>query len=132
MACFVEDSPGSMAALAEAMAVSSGGRLSVVHIVDVAEGAGTVEGVMPPEVEDEDAAGSWLRALVAGVPGGEAVVLRAAGAPRAACEWARDAGVDLIVVGGLRGRLDRILRGDFARHLVGHAHCSVLVARPGD
>ena len=43
--------------------------------------------------------------------------------------WAEDSDVDLLVVGGMRGRLDRALRGDFARYVVNHAHCSVLVAR---
>lgn len=133
--CCVEDSPGSKAALSEALAVHerSGGRLSVVHVVDVAERAALSAGeVVAAWPEDEDVAITWLDDLVEGIEGAEAVLLRGAGAARSVVGWAKDAGADLIIVGGMRGKVDRALRGDFARYVAGHAHCSVLVARAPD
>ena len=72
IACCVEDTPGSMAALAEALAIHSAGdgRLSVVHVVDVAEGAAIAagEGVFLTPPEGDDAAVAWLDALVKDLP----------------------------------------------------------------
>ena len=46
-----------------------------------------------------------------------------------ACAWADSEAVDLLVVGGLRGRLDRVLRGDFTSWVVAHARSPVLVVK---
>jgi nucleotide-binding universal stress UspA family protein len=122
-----------MVALGEALALHAAGegRLSIVHAVDVAEGAAVSAGeaiYIPPSVDDAPMH-AWLDTLVEGIPRADGVVLRGAGSARSVVAWALEADVDLIVVGGMRGRLDRALRGDFARYVVGHAHCSVLVAR---
>jgi nucleotide-binding universal stress UspA family protein len=133
--CCVEHTEGSMVALAEALVVHehSGGRLSVVHVVDVAEASSLAAGeTYAAAPNDEDISIGWLDGLVEGIPGAEAVLLRGAGAARSVVGWARDAGADLIIVGGMRGRVDRALRGDFARYVAVHAHCSVLVARAPD
>jgi nucleotide-binding universal stress UspA family protein len=44
--------------------------------------------------------------------------------------YARDAGVDLIVVGAGSGRTPGLMPGEFVHHLLEHAPCSVLVVRP--
>jgi nucleotide-binding universal stress UspA family protein len=48
----------------------------------------------------------------------------------AACDWALEADVDLIVAACHRGLTARITLGSFAHHLIHHAPCPVLIVRP--
>ena len=80
VACCIDDSPGSMRALAEARRLRAlgPGRLSLVHVAPHAlieePVPGGAEGA-PRDIADDDRA--WLAATAAGVPGAEAVALRA-------------------------------------------------------
>jgi nucleotide-binding universal stress UspA family protein len=44
-------------------------------------------------------------------------------------EWAAGGDVDLLVTAAAHGRLEGLLLGSFAHHLVNHAPCPVLVVR---
>ena len=129
IACCVEESRGSHLALAEAsrLRALAPGRLSVVHVFE------TVAAVVAHEapwvaLDDgaEEAMTEWLSEL-AGASGGSPVMLHGGYPAATACGWAEREAVDLLVVGGLRGRLDRFLRGDFTGWVVAHARCPVLV-----
>lgn len=134
VAVAVEDSPGSGKALEEGarMAALTGARLSVLHVTSLPVpppymGEG---GVFLPDPEVmQDAALTWLEELVEGVPGAEPQVLQGH-PPDAVCDWAGSNGVDLLVAGAERGRVERLLLGSFALHLARHAPCDVLLARP--
>jgi nucleotide-binding universal stress UspA family protein len=135
IACCVEESPGSRIALAHArrLRAVAPGRLSVVHVFE--PGMPMIDpGFVPvsAEADPEGETRRWLAALAAETPGAEAVLLAGGGraGPSAVCAWAGREGVDLLIAGALRGRLDRALRGDFTGYLVKHAPCSVLVVRP--
>ena len=71
----------------------------------------------------------WLDEVVAAHPGTEGVLLEGY-PPAAACDWAADAGVDLLVASSSRGLFDRVLLGSFAGYLAHHAPCAVLLTRP--
>lgn len=132
IACCVEESRGSHLTLAEAsrLRALTPGRLSVVHVFEA------VPAVAAPEVPwitlndgAEQMMTDWLRQL-ADASGGDPVMLQGGGPAAAmACAWAEDEAVDLLVVGGLRGRFDRLLRGDFTGWVVTHARCPVLVVK---
>ena len=131
IACCVEESRGSHLALAEAsrLRALTPGRLSVVHVLEV------TPVVVAPEspwvlLDDgaEETMTEWLRELV-GASGGDPVMLHGGSPAATACAWAESESVDLLVVGALRGRLERVLRGDFTGWVVAHARCSVLVAK---
>jgi nucleotide-binding universal stress UspA family protein len=134
VAVAVEDSPGSLKALAEArrMAELTGARLSVLHVTTIplpppylGEG-----GVFLPDPEVmQDAALTWLRELVEAIPGAEPHVLQGH-PPDAVCTWADENDVDLLVAGAERGKMQRLLLGSFAAHLARHASCDILLARP--
>ena len=62
-------------------------------------------------------------------PGAEPHVLQGH-PPDAVCTWAADNGVDLLVAGAERGKMQRLLLGSFATHLARHASCDILLARP--
>jgi nucleotide-binding universal stress UspA family protein len=86
-------------------------------------------GVFIPDPEVmQSAALEWLTEAVAGVPGAEPVVLQGH-PPDAVCLWAEEHGVDLVVAGAERGKIERLLLGSFALHLSRHATCDVLLAR---
>jgi nucleotide-binding universal stress UspA family protein len=135
IAVAVEDSPGSMKALAEARRMSglTGARLSVLHVTSIPipppyMGEG---GVFLPDPEVmQDAALSWLRGLLADIPQAEPHVLQGH-PPEAVRTWADENGVDLLVAGAERGKVERLLLGSFALHLARHATCDILLARPG-
>ncbi len=134
VAVAVEDSPGSMKALDEAvrMAALTGARLSVLHVTSIPlpppyMGEG---GVFLPDPEVmQDAALTWLTELTAAIPAAEPRVLEGH-PPEAVCAWARVNDVDLLVAGAERGRVERLLLGSFALHLARHAPCDILLARP--
>ena len=139
IACCVEESRGSHLALAEAarLRAVTPGRLSIVHVFEAVPAAvGLQTGRAGLEAwrvvvndEAEETMTEWLREL-ARATGGDPVMLHG-GSPAAAtaCAWADSEAVDLLVVGGLRGRLDRVLRGDFAGWVVAHARSPVLVIK---
>jgi nucleotide-binding universal stress UspA family protein len=77
----------------------------------------------------KSSARGWLDQQAAAVPEAEGVLL--VGHPAgAACEWARDNAVDLLVAAAHHGFAERIAIGSFAHYLVEHAPCPVLVLRP--
>lgn len=135
IACFIDDSEAASRALAHAAAMrdGAGGRLSVVHVlappaflVSLAAGLGGAP-VHDTEVERE-AAEMWLAEEARSVEA-EAVLLD--GHPAStACEWARDAGVDVMVAASHRGLVERALVGSFASYLTHHAPCAVLLVPP--
>ncbi len=108
------------------------GRLTLVHVLlqpvvyPALPGSG-VQTWMPNPLEYREAAEEWLTGMAQ--PGEERVVLEGY-APEAACRWAGEAGVDLIVAAAHRGLVDRMLLGSFAGYLVRHAPCPVLLVRP--
>jgi nucleotide-binding universal stress UspA family protein len=132
IACCVEESRGSHLALAEAsrLRAQGPGRLSVVHVFEAVPAVAAA--LQVPWVAlndgDEETMSEWLRELV-GASGGEPVMLRGGSPAATVFAWADSEAVDLLVVGGLRGRLDRILRGDFTGWMVSHARCPVLVVK---
>jgi nucleotide-binding universal stress UspA family protein len=110
---------------------SGGGRLTVLHVapwpmVFAGHGAAWV----PDPAIILAGAREWLDGVVASHPGTEAVLLEGY-PPAAACDWAADAGVDLMVASSSRGLFDRVLLGSFAGYLARHAPCAVLLTRPG-
>jgi nucleotide-binding universal stress UspA family protein len=72
----------------------------------------------------------WLEEEAASAPDAELALLGPGHAPSAVCEWARAAGVDLLVAGANRTFLERVLLGSFAGYLARHAPCPVLLVRP--
>jgi len=133
IACCIEDSRASRLALAEARRLRAlgPGRLSLVHVAPIplvyaAAGAG----VWVPDPDDlGEAERVWLEEVVAETPGAEGVLLNGY-PPAAACEWAREAGADLLAAAAHRGRIERMLLGSFAAYLAYHAPCTVLLVRP--
>jgi len=89
-----------------------------------------VDGEMVVRREDLNAtAREWITRRAAGIPGAEAVFLEGFPGP-AVVEWAEQAGVDLLVTAAHHGRLEGLLLGSFAHHLVNSSPCPVLIVRP--
>lgn len=138
IACCIDDSDAAGRALAHATRLRelSGGRLSVVHVIAVppflVSLAASVGGAPYHDVSIErEAAEMWLDEQVRGREGTQAVLLE--GHPAStACEWARDQGVDVMVVASHRGLVERTLLGSFAGHVAHNAPCPVLLVPPGD
>jgi nucleotide-binding universal stress UspA family protein len=132
IACCVEDTEGSRLALAQAAAIRSlsGGRLTVLHVVAPPPGLDPAASLVHAQDAAVERSRAWLDALCADHPEAEPQLLLGPAEPELVCDWARHNGVDLLVAGGLRRRLDRTFKGDFAAILTRRAPCSVLVARP--
>ena len=132
IACCVDRSGASLGVLhvGRGLRELGPGRLTLVHVAPWGLMFGGYPGVEPedPELLIEDAR-TWLDEMVTAHPGAEGVLLDGY-PPAAACEWARDADVDLIVAASSRGVVDRVLLGSFAGYLVHHAHCPVILTRP--
>jgi nucleotide-binding universal stress UspA family protein len=131
IACCVDDTAAARVALAEARSLRalSPGRLSLVH----AGPRPLMErrGEQGWEVDPRDRSVTerrWLEALAASVPGAEAVPLT--GNAEVVCEWAAEAGADLLVAASSKGVLQRVILGSFAAHIATHAPCPVLLVRP--
>ena len=109
------------------------GRLSIVNVADLPAAAllGAAVGAPPMEVEWLQGARDLVAAAAAGLPGAETVVLTGDPQAQAICDWAQEAGVDLLVAGVYRGMASRALLGSFAQHLAYHAPCPVLLIGPG-
>lgn len=120
IACFVDESEASAAALGQAarLRAQAPGRLSVVHIA------------FGPPHDQPAAPPAWLRDAANGA-GGEPLLVVNLGAPAAAAsEWAERRHVDLIVASAHRDLRQRFLLGSFAGHLAHNAPCSTLLVRP--
>jgi universal stress protein E len=130
--CGVDGSNTSIetAGLAARIAVASGAELRLQHVVPVFEGderEWTLDDDEPDPTEIESAA------QVARAAGARPIRERALGRPEyAILEAAGREQSDLVVVGsrGLSG-VARVLLGSVSEYVATHAHCSVLVARPG-
>jgi nucleotide-binding universal stress UspA family protein len=133
IACCVDDSPASMEALAEAVALRDlcGARLSVVHVVPrpLLMERGPGEWVPAPE-DLVTRRRAWLAGLAAEIPEAEPVALTG-NPPSEVCDWAAGTDVDLLLAASHRGRVQRALLGSFATHLAQRAPCAVLLTRPG-
>ena len=136
VACCIDDSAAATRALAyaDALRALSGGTLTVLHVMPspaflttLAAGLGGAP-VHDSELERE-AAEMWLEEQIHGRQNAEAVLLE--GHPsEAAVDWAREAGCDVMVAARHSGRVERVLLGSFAKHLVDHAPCPVLLVPP--
>jgi nucleotide-binding universal stress UspA family protein len=128
--CCVDDSAASRGALEEAVRLRSlgPGRLSVVHVAAPPAVIGYSRWAPEPE-HFFHAARDWLAALVADVPGADAVLLWGDPGTRVD-EWARGSRCDLLVAATHTGPVERTLFGSFSRHLAHHAPCPVLLTRP--
>ena len=103
--------------------------LSLVHVGPFPLIVNEVDGATVARREDlNDAARRWIEERAAAVPGARAVFLEGSAGP-AICDWAEEAGVDLLVVGAHHGRVQSLLLGSVSGHLVNHAPCPVLVVR---
>jgi nucleotide-binding universal stress UspA family protein len=132
IACSIDESDGSRAALAEARRLRAlgPGRLSIVHVTPppIVYGESLM---LPPEDEIVTVAGEWLDRQRGLVDEAEAVLLSGDPAP-AVCHWARSEKPDLLVAGAYRGMFRRLALGSFAGYLAYHAPCPVLIVRPSD
>lgn len=137
IACCIDDSDASYVALAHARALRdlSGGTLSIVHVIApppflISMAAGLGGAVVHDDDAQREAGRMWLDETADGIAGAGAVLLE--GHPgETACDWAREAGVDVMVAASHRGRLERALVGSFAGYLIHHAPCPVLLIPPG-
>jgi len=132
IACFIDRDDASMAALAEARRLSEfgTGRLRLVHVAPdpILMATGPYGLVAAPEDVYRDAE-RWLREQAAEIPGAQPVLLRGY-PPAAACDYAAEAGIDLIVLAAHRGLVRRVMLGGFAAYVAYRAPCPVLVVRP--
>lgn len=133
IAVCVDRSAAADAALAEARrlhAAAPGGRLSLVHVAPWPLLYTDEGGAWSPDPEDiASAARAWLDETVSEVPSAEGVLLDGY-PPAAACDWAAQHEVDLLVAASHRGLVERVLLGSFAGYLVRNAPCAVLLTRP--
>jgi nucleotide-binding universal stress UspA family protein len=138
IACCIDDSDAATRALAHADALRSlsGGKLTVLHVLPSPAFLTTLAanlGGAPYHDSDleREAAEMWLAEQVHGRENAEAVLLEGHPA-EAAVDWAREAGCDVMVAAQHSGRVERVLLGSFAKHLVDHAPCAVLLIPPDE
>ena len=131
IACCIDDSPASEVALGytRELVAATGARFTLVHAGPFPLLVDEVNGRTVVRREDLNAAArAWLERRARDEPGAAGAFVQGVAGP-ALCEWAADAGVDLLVTGGGNGRLRGLLLGSVSRHLVDHAPCPVLVVR---
>ena len=133
IACCLDGSPAGDAALAAAIRARSlgDGALTLVHVME--PGVSAYTSYTTAEInEDIHDARAWMEQMVALAPGSEGILLE--GHPATATvDWARGAGVDLLVAVRHRGAVEHLLLGSFAQPLAYNAPCTVmLVHPPGD
>jgi nucleotide-binding universal stress UspA family protein len=130
IACCLDGSPAGDAALAAAIRTRSlgDGALTLVHVME--PGITAYSGYSSDEInEDMHDARAWMEQMVAMAPGAQGVLLE--GHPATATvEWARDAGVDLLVAVRHRGTVEHLLLGSFAQHLAYNSPCTVMLVHP--
>jgi nucleotide-binding universal stress UspA family protein len=130
IACCLDGSPAGDAAMAAAMRARSlgPGSLTLVHVME--PGIEAYSGLATDAInDDERGAREWMEQMVALAPGAEGVLLE--GHPATVVtEWARDAGVDLLVAVRHRGRVEHLLLGSFAQHLAYNSPCAVMLVHP--
>ncbi len=104
------------------------GSLTLVHVME--PGIEAYSGLATDAInDDERGAREWMEQMVALAPGAEGVLLE--GHPATVVtEWARDAGVDLLVAVRHRGRVEHLLLGSFAQHLAYNSPCAVMLVHP--
>ena len=133
IACFIEESAASDLALDEALSIraqSPGAELHVVHVAMRPHPLWVgMYGSTPPIGDYVSAADHWLGKRVADVPDATPHLLEG-WPPRAACQYAVDADIDLMVAAAHRGLVDRAMLGGFAAYVAYHAPCSVLLVHP--
>lgn len=130
--CCVDDTPASMAALAQArdLWMPAEGVLSLVHVAPVPLIVDSVDGAVVASPRDINAVErSWLEARAAELPGAVPVFLEGLPGPEI-CRWAASAGADLLIAARHHGGWGAAMLGSVTRHLVDHAPCPVLVVRP--
>jgi nucleotide-binding universal stress UspA family protein len=129
IACCVEPSPMAERVLAEALRLRAlgPGRLTLLHAAPSPSLAGGYyrdrDETLP--IEDRE----WLETVGGPIPDAERVLL-AGPAAEEVVRWAAEAGVDLIVAGAHRGRVERAILGSVATYLAYNAPCTVLLVRP--
>jgi nucleotide-binding universal stress UspA family protein len=133
IACCIDDSPASRAALAEAARLRAlgPGRLSVVHVAAVPLSP-RLGRRRPPAEDHATHARRWLGERIAesGVAGAEPVLLTPIGhPPSAVCDWAAEEDADLVVVASHRGLVSRVLVGSFTTYLAHHCPTTLLIVR---
>lgn len=134
IACCTDGLPGARPVIAEAarLRAAAPGRLSLVHVVQwplpYATGFG---GWLPGAGDIRADARRRVEEQAAAFPGAEAVVLEGRDPAETIAGWAREDGVDLLVVGATRTRFERATLGSFADRLLERAPCELLVIRPG-
>jgi nucleotide-binding universal stress UspA family protein len=130
IACCLDGSPAGDAALAAAIRMRSlgDGRLTLVHVME--PGVEAYSGYAGDERQsDVIDVRTWMERLVALAPGADGVLLE--GHPATVtCEWARDAGADLLVAVRHRGRVERLVLGSFAQHIAYSSPCAVMLVHP--
>ena len=136
VACCIDESDAAARALAHADALRalSGGRLTVLHVLPspafLATLAANLGGAPWRDTDlEREAAEMWLEEQIHGRENAEAVLLEGHPA-EAAVDWARENGCDVMVAARHSGRVERVLLGSFAKHLVDHAPCPVLLIPP--
>ena len=136
--CCIDDSHAAKRALdhADALRTLAGGRLTVLHVLPspafLTSLAASLGGAPVHDSElERDAAEMWLEEQIHGRVNAEAVLLEGHPA-EAAVEWARESGCDVLVAAHHSGRVERVFLGSFAKHLVDHAPCPVLLIPPGE
>jgi nucleotide-binding universal stress UspA family protein len=140
VACCIDDSPQSEPVIAEAVRLLADGPDAVISLVHAVSVPAAVLTVPVPDMGTMLAgARSWLDATgervagdlrASGSPARVEVVLLEGHAGVAACAWAEETDVDLIVAAAHRGYLDRALLGSFAGYVAYHAPCAVHLVRP--
>ncbi len=139
IAACVDGGPADARVVAEAGALAEpeGARLVLVHVASVPAELG--EGidaswigvsVSPDPTPFLEAGRARLESASALAPDAEAVLLDGGDPGAAVCDWAAERGVDLIVAGAHRGRVERLTLGSFAGFVAHNAPCPVLLVRP--
>ena len=128
----IDDDPASEPALQEAVRLRAlgPGKLDIVHVAPRPRLLITGPyGYIPDPVDLYVEAQRWLYDRAAEFPDAEAVLLDGY-PPRAACEYAEEAGADLMVAAAHRGIVSRAMLGGFAAYVAYHAPCAVLLVHP--
>ena len=137
VAACIEGAPADSAVIREATRLVGDGRLALVHVAQLPTHLGDTTdasliglGVPIDPAPFLVAARERLAAAAARAPEAETVLLDGGEPAPAVCAWAADGGVDLLVAGAHRGRMERFALGSFAGFVAHHAPCPVLLVRP--